>query len=133
MAKVSLTTIRSIFRGRAPKEEKKLDTTPIAMPLGAMHPTPLSEIIARMVRQAVQEEQGEEFETLEESDDFEIDDDELLDLSPYEFDDLIEDIPIDQMEERQEAKPDDLAEAERKPSSDVPKPDPASEPEPEPQ
>lgn len=94
MAKLSLKQIREIFRGRPASKEKKMDTTPIAMPAGYAVPTPLQDIIARMVRNAVEQEREEEFETLEESDDFDIDDDELLDLSPYELADLQDEFPM---------------------------------------
>lgn len=80
------------------------DKTPVAMPLGNTRPTPLHEIIAKFVREAVEEERGDKFETIEEADDFEEEDAELLDLSPYEFPNIQEDyIP--------EVEPDPVPEA----------------------
>ncbi|AXL14875.1 hypothetical protein [Microviridae sp.] len=69
-------------------DPEMLDTTPIEMPLGAMQPTPIHELIARMVRQAVQAETEEEHETFDEANDFEEDDDTLLDMSPYTLQDM---------------------------------------------
>lgn len=125
---MSLTKIKKMFRARPAGKEKPMDTTPIAMPMGAMHPTPLADLIARMVKQAVEQEKQEEFETMEESDDFEMDDDDLLDLSPYEFNELTDEFPLSELE-RSEAEPENLAEAERKPSSDNNDPPPEVEPE----
>lgn len=68
--------------------DRKLDTTPIEMPLGAIRPTPLQDLIARMVHQAIEIEKGEEVETWEESDDFEEEDPDTLDISQYELQDL---------------------------------------------
>lgn len=67
-----------------------LDRTPVEMPPGFRKPTPLQDIIARMVREEIQREQNEEFETPEEADDFEEEDAELLDMSAYTFDVLDE-------------------------------------------
>lgn len=67
-----------------------LDDTPLEMPLGARRPTPLHDIIARMVRDAVSQETGDVWETPEEADDFEEEDPDTLDFSPYEFDELSE-------------------------------------------
>jgi len=64
-------------------DPEMLDTTPIEMPLGAMQPTPIHELIARMVRQAVAEETDEDPESFNEANDFEEEDDTLLDMSPY--------------------------------------------------
>ncbi len=87
--------IKNFFRGRAAKDEpKKLDTTPMEIPAGYRLPRPLTEVIAGMVRTAVEAEKGVEFESPDEADDFEMDDDELLDLSPYEFTDLTEEEPV---------------------------------------
>lgn len=68
--------------------DRKLDTTPIEMPLGACRPTPLQDIVARMVREAIAVEAGEEPETWEESNDFEEEDPDILDFSPYELQEL---------------------------------------------
>lgn len=75
--------------GRPPRygypDPEPCDPTPVEMPLGYIQPTPLQDLIANMVRQAVSMEQDEEFETMEEADDFELEDEEdmLLDMSPY--------------------------------------------------
>lgn len=93
--RVGRTFIRT-FRGRPPEEEpKELDTTPLEMPVGYQQPTPLQDLIAKMVREAVESEKEEEFETIEDADDFEIEDDELLDFSPYELVELEEDEPLE--------------------------------------
>jgi hypothetical protein len=80
----------STFRSRPVEDEPKLDTTPVEMPIGFSAPTPLADMIARMVREAVAKEEGDEFESMDEANDFELDDidDELLDFSPYELHDL---------------------------------------------
>lgn len=70
-------------------DPEDLDTTPIEMPLGSMHPTPINDLIAKMVHDAISQEKDEEFESYEESQDFEDDDESsLLDFSPYELIDL---------------------------------------------
>lgn len=76
------------------KGPEQNDPTPVEAPLGASRPTPLHDIIARMVRQAVHEEKGDEFETPEEADDFEEEDPDTYDLSPYELAALQEETPI---------------------------------------
>lgn len=83
--------IFKIFRGRKPEDEtKKLDLTPVELPAGYTVHRPLSEVIAGMVQQAIIDERKEEFETLDEADDFDMDDDNMLDLSPYELTELQE-------------------------------------------
>ncbi len=77
-------------------EEEDLSTTPVEMPIGYMRPTPLQDLIAKMVRAAVINEEKEEFETEEESDDFEEENPELLDMSPYTLTNLQEEEPISQ-------------------------------------
>ena len=67
---------------------EQLDPTPMEMPLGARMPESLQDTIARMVRVAVQEETNEELESWDEANDFTEDDPDVLDFSPYEFDDL---------------------------------------------
>ena len=65
------------------------DEPPLEMPLGACRPEPLQSIIARMVRTSIQEETGEQFETEEEADDFEIEGDlGILDMSPYTLEEV---------------------------------------------
>lgn len=70
------------------------DTTPIELPLGAHRPRSLQDYIATMVRQAVEAERGEEFESWEDSDDFEEEDPDTLDFSRYELQDLQEEVAI---------------------------------------
>lgn len=71
--------------GKYPDPED-LDKTPLEIPLGACRPEPLASIVARMVRQQVEAKEAAEFESFEESDDFDMpEDDGLLDMSPYEF------------------------------------------------
>lgn len=72
-------------------DPEKLDPTPIEVPFSARRPRPLQDVIARMVRDAIAVEKGEEFETFEEANDFEEDDPDTLDLSPYELKELRED------------------------------------------
>jgi hypothetical protein len=91
MPKFTIKEIKTMFRS-GPTEDK-LDKTPVEMPLGARHPTPLNEIIARMVRQAVAEEEGKEPESYEEANDFEPDETDLPDFSPYTLTPIIEDYP----------------------------------------
>ena len=64
------------------------------MPLGYCRPTPLQDIIAKMVRQAVSDENHEEFESEKDANDFEPEDEELLDMSPYTLSNLQEEEPI---------------------------------------
>ncbi len=87
--------------------DKPLDTTPIEMPLGAMRPTPIQDIIARMVHNAIQSEKGDEYETQEEANDFEEEDETLLDLSPYTLTDIEDEafIPPEPTEEPPELQP----------------------------
>ena len=86
MSKKGEKLARELFRSGI-RPEKKMDRTPVEMPLGYCEPTPIQEIIARMVREAVAIERGEEFETMDEADDFDMpdEDDGLLDMSPYEL------------------------------------------------
>ncbi len=93
------------------------DPTPIEMPLGYMRPTPIHELIARMVRQAVQLEKDEPFETEEEADDFEPEDEELLNMTPYTLTELQEQEPFTQEEPEPEPLP-------AKPEPDPPTGDP---------
>lgn len=59
---------------------------PMVMPVGYTTPTPLEQIISRMVKEAVEAEQDQEQETLEESNDFDMyTDEDLLDFTAYEL------------------------------------------------
>lgn len=82
------------MRYNGKRDPENLDTTPIEMPLGACRPTPIQDLIARMVRQAIVEEKGIEPETWEESDDFEEEDPDTLDFSRYELLDIGEEPAI---------------------------------------
>lgn len=86
--------------------ERELDTTPLELPLGSCRPTPLHELIANMVRQAVSEERGEEIESFEDADDFEEEDPDTLDLSAYELTELQEEMTMEQWQAQQEAEAD---------------------------
>lgn len=81
------------FRSRGPDPEK-LDPTPVAMPIGYKRPSPLADLIANMVRDEIERERGEEYESIEEAEDFEPEDEAVLDLSPYTLNDLEEERPI---------------------------------------
>ena len=77
--------------GNPQGDPENLDTTPVAMPAGYCRPTPIQEILARMVKEAIEVERGEEFETEEEADDFEEEDPAVLDMSPYTFENIQDD------------------------------------------
>lgn len=67
-----------------------LDKTPVAVPLGFKHPEPLSEQIRRMVMREVSDlAHSQGFESLEESEDFDIDDD-MEPFSVHEMDEKLE-------------------------------------------
>lgn len=68
------------------------DEPPMALPLDCKTPTPLHQLIARMVQQHVQAETEEEHETFEEANDFDVPEegDPLLDMSPYTLHELRE-------------------------------------------
>lgn len=68
------------------------DPVPMAMPLGACRPTPINEVLARYVHQAIsaQSPENQKPETWEEANDFEEEEiDEGLDFSPYELKELV--------------------------------------------
>lgn len=65
----------------------------VALPVGYIHPTPLEHLIATMVREAVQSEAGDQFDSPEDADDFEPDQDNgLLDTSPYTIEEVQEEV-----------------------------------------
>lgn len=66
---------------------------PVEIPLGANRPRSLQEVIAEMVRVQISEQEDESYETLEESDDFEEEDPDTLDLSPYILQDIPDELP----------------------------------------
>lgn len=100
------------------REFDDLDETPIEMPLGASHPTPLADLIASMVKTAVEQQTGDDFDTPEEADDFEEEDPDTLDLTRYEFEEL-PDESFDPPEEEplEQPEPDD-----KPPTGDDPDP-----------
>lgn len=105
-----------------------LDRTPVAMPAGFTRPTPLHEIIAKLVREAVEAEKGEDFETMEEADDFEEDPEhaELLDMSNYTFENIQDDYDGASLEEPPETmgeSPEKPSEAPQETNGDSPNPD----------
>jgi hypothetical protein len=107
-------------------EPPEMDDTPIEMPLGYRVPTPLSEFIARSVRLAIENEKGQEFDSLEDADDFEEEDPETLDLSRYELDELQHETA--DVGSLLEPEPDPLppsAEPEPAPSTDPPAEEPS--------
>lgn len=71
--------------GRGPDPEK-CDPTPKELPVGAVIPDTLEDIVARLLHEQRTKETMQGYETPEEADDFEDDDiDTLLDFSPYEL------------------------------------------------
>ncbi len=104
-------------------DKEDVDTTPLAMPMGYAIPTPLHELISRMVRQAVELETGEEMETETEADDFEEESDELLDMSKYEFVEIQEDYVAPEPEREAEPEPEPEPPTGDLPDPDAPEPD----------
>lgn len=94
--------------GNPAGDPEKLDTTPVEMPIGYMKPTPLQDLIAQMVQTAIQTEKQEEFETMEEADDFEEEDPDVLDMSAYTLQDIPEE-PIEPPEPAPEQVEQELA------------------------
>lgn len=84
---------------------EKLDTTPVELPAGATIPIPLSQQIANAVHAELSVQSREGFDTPEEAEDFEEEDPEALDMSPYEkyFHDIQEEYPEDSAEDQPEA------------------------------
>lgn len=73
------------------------DPTPVEMPLGFEHPEPLEMMMARLVRQISYEQGRAGEETIEESDDFDIDDEE-------DFSELLTDSELRAMNNARELK-----------------------------
>ena len=69
-------------------DPEELDKTPVEMPFSAAKPTPINEIVARLVAAHLEHETGQSLETFEEADDFEPEDEDHLDMSPYELSEL---------------------------------------------
>lgn len=73
-------------RMRAKRKEPKMDTTPLALPVGMRQPPTLAEEVRRFVRQELSESASQAgSETFEEADDFTEEDPDRLPLTPYEL------------------------------------------------
>lgn len=81
------------------------DPTPCALPIGAEHPEPIGDMIRRLVRNEISREAAEAGdETFEEANDFEVDEDPDTGLfSPYERLPLVEERPVQEVEENEQA------------------------------
>ena len=68
---------------------EKLDPTPIEQPIGYHQPKPLAQIMREFVRQELATRPDDEVETFEEANDFVVppSEEDLLDMSPYQFTD----------------------------------------------
>ena len=101
-----------------------MDQTPVAMPVGFEKPESLQSMIKRMVKneKAMEEEFGQ-VETMEEADDFDVDESEDLhpEVTQYTLEDVIEEIP---------ANVNDAREPEPEDPKDVTPKDPEPDPEP---
>jgi hypothetical protein len=102
---------------------EELDLTPVAMPAGYGQPKTLREMLATMVREYVEmEREGDQFESWDEANDFEpdVEEDYLLDMSPYTFTDL-QDEPETASEAPQEtnSSPDKVEPEEMKASQEA--------------
>jgi len=64
---------------------EQLDPTPKEMPAGCFRPKSLQEMMAEMLREHIEASKYEEegFETYEEANDFEEEDPDILEMSPY--------------------------------------------------
>lgn len=105
-------------------DPKPMNTDPVEMPIGFKRPKSLQEMMATMIRNAIEQEKEQEHDSWEEANDFEEEDPDTLNLSPYEFDDLQpEDLPSADLE------PEPLVEDQGggEPTGDPPDPD-AEEP-----
>ena len=87
IAKRAKERLRKMFRGGSTVDE--MDKTPVEMPLGYIQPQPLEAMIASMVRQAVENQEAEEFETYEEANDFEPEPEDTLDFSAYNIEPMV--------------------------------------------
>lgn len=74
------------------KHEEIPDKKPIALPLGYRAPEPLANMIARLIRVESLKAEAEGMESFEESDDFDIEDDDQL-VSPYQMTQMQEEHP----------------------------------------
>lgn len=65
-------------------DPEKCDPTPVEIPIGKGMPPTMAEQIAEAVHAQLSARDNQEFETPEEADDFDEDDPDFLDMSPYE-------------------------------------------------
>jgi hypothetical protein len=90
-------------------DPEKLDPRPREMPLGACKPETLSDTIARFVAAELAAQTPGDPESFEEADNFEEEDPDTLDFSPYEFaeiqDDYLEEVPAEPPPPLQETGP----------------------------
>lgn len=96
----------------------EMDRTPLEMPLNFKRPKTLQEIMASMIRQAIDSERDDEHESWDEANDFEEEDPETLDLSRYELQELREEevrLPEMPQEEQTGDPPDPDAEEPEEP------------------
>ncbi len=110
-----------------------LDTTPMAAPVGADRPMTLQEEIQRFIKTEIsQAAEDKQMETFEEADDFEEDDPDHVDLTPYNLTQLQEEepLPLDVPEETTQAPQEaDLPETDTSdPDADAVPPPPAQAP-----
>lgn len=113
---------------RVKERHEKPDTRPMEIPLDACRPQTMEELVKKYVAvtlSAQMEDQGHE--TFEESNDFDIDEDDDF-VSPYEIVEMIDEVPIEMQEEPpKEEKPNGNAkpteELESPPKEDVQQPD----------
>lgn len=115
--KETLPAVRSAPNRYGKPGHEPCDPIPVAMPIGYTRPTPIHDLIAKMVRQAIIDEKGDEFESIEEADDFEEEDPDTLDLSPYTLTELNEQEPL-QREPERAPRPEPPS-----PTGDTPNPD----------
>lgn len=88
---------------------EKLDTTPIAIPEGAIRPPSIHDEIRRFMRHEQNRIQDAGFETEEEANDFEPEDPDILDLTRYELEplehDITSELDADAREEQPQVEP----------------------------
>lgn len=75
----------NINRMGRPDDPESNNGERVAAPAGYAPPDNIQDMIARMVHAAIVAEREEPHETIEEADDFEPEDDSMLDMSPYTF------------------------------------------------
>lgn len=78
------------------------DKTPVAMPVDFKRPVPLQETVDRLINQNFALREGADFDTVEEANDFEIDDDPIDPNTPFEREFLMNKRYEQQLEEKLE-------------------------------